>query len=54
MCMCIDKVYTVYTIYIHYTECDLAIHKRCMEYVSFICPGTSLPEGIVSYFTLFS
>nr|CAA73553.1 Serine/Threonine protein kinase [Suberites domuncula] len=26
--------------------CDLAIHRRCMEYVSFICPGTSLPEGI--------
>eukprot|EP00731_Ephydatia_muelleri_P029444 Em0020g1088a len=26
--------------------CDFATHRRCLEYVPFICPGTSLPEGI--------
>ena len=27
--------------------CEFTIHRRCLEYVSFICPGTSLPAGLV-------
>jgi tRNA(Ile2) C34 agmatinyltransferase TiaS len=27
-------------------SCDFAIHNRCLEYVAFICPGTSLPAGL--------
>ena len=31
--------------------CDFTIHKRCLDCVSFICPGTNLPEGLVSAFS---
>ena len=39
---------TANTSHFGFVGCDFATHRRCLEYVPFTCPGTNLPEGIVS------